>query len=45
MSGKLVYHIELIGLLGACVQGKNAAAEMMVRDTSPLDSFTKLPAY
>ena len=29
--GRLVYHIELVGLLGACSLGKNAAAEMMVR--------------
>ena len=29
--GRLVYHIELVGLLGACALGRNAAAEMMVR--------------
>ena len=39
--GRLVYHIELVGLLGACSLGKNAAAEMMVRDILPLDELVR----
>ena len=30
--GELIYHTELINLLGACAYGKNAANEMRVRD-------------
>ena len=39
--GRLVYHIELVGLLGACALGRNAAAEMMVRDLLPLDELIR----
>ena len=30
-----------MGLLGACSLGKNAAAEMMVRDILPLDELVR----
>jgi hypothetical protein len=39
--GLLMYHIELIGLLGTAVVGENAAAESVVRELLPLDDLVE----
>ena len=39
--GRLVYHIELIGLLAAVSHGKNQAVEMHVREMVPLDTIVE----
>lgn len=39
--GKLVYHMELIGLLASIVAGKNQVAEAIVRDVMPLDELVQ----
>ena len=39
--GRLVYHVELVGLLGACALGRNAAAEMMARHL-PMSPYISL---
>ena len=39
--GRLVYHMELVGLLSQCCTGKNAQGEMLVRELLPLSDLVQ----